>query len=446
MLITNGQVVTWENPNRILADHAIYIENDRIKEIGPTRELVTRHPDPAPLDARGQYILPGNICAHTHFYGAFARGLAINPPAPKNFLEILTKLWWKLDRALSPEDIRCSALVCLIDAIKHGTTTLFDHHASPNFIDGSLDIIADAVVEAGTRAVLCYEVTDRNGIDQAYQGVKENLRFIKKQKSAHSMKQLAAAFGLHASFTLSDNTLDKCSSSTPNDIGFHIHAAESDTDQYECIKKYNMRVIKRLQHHGILKSSSLLAHAVRVDESEMDLLSKSHAWVTHQPRSNMNNGVGVAPIGALLEHGIKVGLGNDGFSNAMWEEWKTYYLIHKAWNHDPSKANGNEVVDIAIYNNAALAHVYFPDTTIGTLVPGAYADIIFVDYHPYTSMIPENTPWHIIFGFRESMVTTTIVGGKLLMKDRVLQTLDEGKISFAAQRLSSQVWKRFQEM
>src|SRR3972149_2266512 len=184
MLITNATLVTWEAGNRLLPDHALKIDGDRITALGPSAELEKQHAaDRDRLDARGQLVMPGSICAHTHFYGAFARGMAIPGDPPKDFPEILERLWWKLDKALTLDDVRYSALVCLVDAIKHGTTTLIDHHASPNAIDGSLDVIAEAVLQSGLRACLCYEVTDRDGPDGAKAGIAENVRFIKSQIS-----------------------------------------------------------------------------------------------------------------------------------------------------------------------------------------------------------------------------------------------------------------------
>ena len=176
MLITNAKLITWENPNQVLEGQAVYISAGRIDAVGPEGQLVSEYPDAEILDAGGQYVMPGNICAHTHFYGAFARGMAIPGPAPKDFPEILRKLWWPLDKALSLEDVRASAEVMLVDAIKHGTTTLIDHHASPNAIDGSLDVISTAVDLSGLRAVLCYEVTDRDGTDRAQAGIRENIQ------------------------------------------------------------------------------------------------------------------------------------------------------------------------------------------------------------------------------------------------------------------------------
>lgn len=444
MLIIHANLITWEEPNRILEDHAVQIKDGLITAIGPSHDLEQSYPSEEIIDARGQYVMPGNICAHTHFYGAFSRGMAIPGAAPKDFPEILGKLWWPLDQALTLEDVRYSALVCLIDAIRHGTTTLFDHHASPKVIDGSLDVIARAVEQAGLRAVLCYEVTDRNGAEGAQAGIEENIRFIKKISEIYSPKStIRTIFGLHASLTLSDATLEACSSLTPEGSGFHIHAAESEADQVDCLVKSGLRVVERLQKYGILGPRSILAHAVHVDSREIDILAKTGTWVTHQPRSNMNNAVGMAPVESMLNAGVKVCLGNDGFSNAMWEEWKATYLVHKLWHRDPRRMSGLDVVRMAVYNNAALATAFFSDFKVGVLTAGAAADIIFVDYNPPTPLSPGNLPWHILFGFHESMVTTTLVAGKVLMKDRQLLTLDEKAISTRAQELATQVWQRY---
>ncbi len=443
MLIHNGQVVTWTEPNQVLPDYALFIEDGKIQEIGPSAELLHRHPQPDRVDAQGQYILPGNICAHTHFYGAFARGLGIPGAAPQDFPEILQKLWWPLDQVLTFEDIRYSALVCLADAIRHGTTLLFDHHASPNAIDGSLDVIEDAVESTGLRAVLCYEVTDRGGVDRARAGIRENVRFIKKHEK-DVRRNIAASFGLHASLTLSDATLDECKSANPSG-GFHIHAAEGEADEADSLSKSGKRVVERLDLHGITGPRSILAHCVWVDQAEIALLARSGSWVTHQPRSNMNNAVGAAPVEAMLAAGARLALGNDGFTNAMWEEWKAAYLLHKVWSRDPRRMSGADVARMGAYNNAALADVHFPGSQLGRIIPGATADLIFVDYHPFTALTAGNLPWHIIFGFDEGMITSTMVNGKFLMKDRHLLTLDEVEISARARELAEAVWRRYQK-
>ncbi len=441
LLITNGIVVTWEPDADLIDQGAVYLEDGRIVEVGSAADLGSRYPHAPHLDARGQLIMPGNICAHTHFYGAFARGLAIPGAPPKDFPDILKRLWWPLDQALDQEAVRYSALVCLIDAIKHGTTTLFDHHASPNALDGSLDVIADAVDEAGLRAVLCYEVTDRYGSESTRAGIAENVRFL---KAVQSRPNLAAAFGLHASLTVSEETLAKCvEAAAGSGIGFHIHVAEHEEDEYDSLQKSGKRVVDRLHSAGILGEKSIVAHCVHIDLGEAEVLRDTGTWVTHQPRSNMNNGVGVANIDGMLRAGLRVCLGNDGFSNNMWEEWKTAYLVHKVWNRDPRRANGMNIVAMAITHNAALANVYFPQTPPGLLVPGGAADVILVDYHPTTPLTAGNLPWHIIFGFEASMVTTTICAGRVLMRDRKLLTLDEAAITARSRQIAPAVWERY---
>jgi putative selenium metabolism protein SsnA len=445
MLVNHGKLITWEEPNRILEGQALYIKDGRIEEIGDQTDLLARHPEAEPVDADGQYVMPGNICAHTHFYGAFARGMAIPGRAPKDFPEILRKLWWPLDKSLHAEDVRASALVMLVDAIKHGTTTLIDHHASPNAIEGSLDLIGEAVQASGLRAVLCYEVTDRDGPERARAGIAENLRFIERvHREKPAGGRLAATFGLHAGLTLSEDTLEACRQAAPEGTGFHIHVAEHEADEYDSLAKAGQRVVDRLEKHGILGPQTIVAHAVHVDAREVALLADSETWVSHQPRSNMNNGVGAAPVESLLRSGIKVCLGTDGFSHTMWEEWKAAYLLHKLWHRDPRRMPASDLALMGVTHNSALAERFFPDTRLGRLVPGASADLIFVDYHPHTPLTSGNLPWQIVFGFHESMVTTTIVAGQVLMRNRELLTLDEEAISAHALALAPQVWERYQ--
>ena len=446
LLITNGTLITWGEPNEIIEDGALLIRDGRIAEIGQSTALTTQYPTADVLDAGGQLIMPGNICAHTHFYGAFARGMAIPGPAMKDFPDILERLWWRLDRALLEDDVKYSALVCLVDAIKHGTTTLIDHHASPNAIIGSLDHIADAVETAGVRSALCYEVTDRNGPDGARDGIVENVRFFRSLEK-RGTDLLAGTFGLHASLSLSDETLAECVAVAKSlGTGFHIHVAEHEVDEYDSLNKYGRRVVDRLGLAGILGPKSIVAHAIHVDPAELNLLRDTLTWVTHQPRSNMNNAVGAADIEGMMRLGIPVCLGNDGFSNNMWAEWKMAYLLPKVVHRDPRRANGADIVKMAVYNNAALATVFWPDLPIGKLEAGAAADIIFVDYHPTTPLTAGNLPWHIIFGFESSMVTTTIVGGRVLMQDRELLTLDEAEITARSRELATEAWGRFEEL
>jgi putative selenium metabolism protein SsnA len=321
---------------------------------------------------------------------------------------------------------------------------LIDHHASPNAIEGSLDAISEEVDRSGIRAVLCYEVTDRDGEDKAIRGIEENVRFIKRcQENNFSNGRIAATFGLHASLTLSDETLRTCREAAPEGIGFHIHVAEHQADQHDSLTKSGFRVVDRLHRQGILGRETIVAHAVHVDAREVELLADTGTWVTHQPRSNMNNAVGAAKVDSMMRAGVHMGLGNDGFANAMWEEWKTAYLLQKVANRDPQSLQGDAIVEMAVYNNASLANQFFNQGVIGRVEAGAYADLVFVDYHPTTPLSAENLPWHILFGFHESMITTTIVDGRVLMKDRTLISLDEERITARSRELVEGVWERY---
>jgi cytosine/adenosine deaminase-related metal-dependent hydrolase len=401
--------------------------------------------------------------------------MALPGPAPVDFPEILSKLWWRLDKALTLEDVRLSSQVMLLDAIRNGVTSLVDHHASPNAIEGSLDVIAEAVEQAGVRAVLCYEVSDRDGLQKTRQGIAENVRFLKRtSQEAVAGGRVAGMFGLHASLTLSAETLEACRQAAPDQAGFHIHAAEHEIDQIDSLAKSGLRVIERLDRHGILGPASIAAHAVHVDDHEIDLLAQAGTWVTHQPRSNMHNGVGVARVEDMLERDVRVCLGTDGFASTLWEEAKVAYLLQKAWQRDPRRMSAPDVLKMAVFNNARLieacfrglpgletsgeqvedaeeyfraaeycrAEENFRDFRLGMLAVGARADLILVDVHPFTPLTAGNLPWHILFGFQEGMITTTLVNGRVIMRDRRILTMDEDEISAQARRHAPKVWAR----
>jgi putative selenium metabolism protein SsnA len=447
MLITHGTLVTMGIPNEVIPDGALYIKDERIADLGTSEELEARYPAAERLDARGQLIMPGIICAHTHFYGLFARGMGLPGEPASNFPEILEKLWWRLDKVLWPDDVRYSALVGLVDAIRHGTTTLIDHHASQGEILGSLDQIAAAVDQAGTRACLCYEVTDRDGKKATQAGIDENLRFIRlaQARQREGDHHLGATFGLHASLSLSNETLKACTQAVKElGAGFHVHVAEDKADVKDSLRKSGLRVVERLDKLGVLGPKTIAVHCVHVDRIEIEMLLDSGTMVVHNPRSNMNNAVGTADLPWMLHIGIPVGLGNDGFSNNMFTEMHAAYLLHRQATGDPRTLPADQVVEMLWDHNARIAQVFFPGLgpTFGQLASGAPADVILVDYEPPTPLNAGNLPWHIIFGIDGTNVDTTIVGGRVLMRHRELLTLDEGAIMARARELAGKLWQR----
>ena len=447
MLITNAKLITWTVPNQILEGQALLISDQKINEIGPSAELIARYPDEQQLDAGGQYVMPGNIDAHGHYYSAFAVGMSIPGEAPITLPTILEKLWWPFDKALREEEIRYSALIGAIDAIKHGTTTLFDHHSSPNCIQGVLDVIADVIDSAGIRSVLCFEVTDRDGPERGQAGIAENARFISRcSQEQVADGRVAANFGIHAPMTVSEVTLAQCRAAVPGGTGFHLHVAEHEYDQVRSLAMAGTRSVDRLHKHGILGEKSILAHAIHLDAREVNLIAESDSWVSHQPRNNQNAADGIAEVESYLRAGVRVCLGNDGLSNTMWREAESAYFLQKIKHRDGRRLPGDQLLQMAVYNNAELASAYYPGGKLGVIEPGAYADLIFVDYKPATPLTVENLAGHFVFGFNESMITTTIVAGQLLMQDRVLLTMDEDEIKAKSRELAPALWERYEKL
>jgi putative selenium metabolism protein SsnA len=441
MLIANANLVTLDESNRIFPQGALLIRNGLIAEVGTTQELSRRHGKERVLDAAGQLVMPGLINAHMHLYSTLARGMALKDEPPANFVQILQRLWWRLDKALREEDILYSALVALISCIRHGATTIIDHHASPGSIPGSLDLIAQALEQAGIRGCLCYEVSDRDGSEKAQAGMEENCRFIRRCQREKN-PSLSACFGLHASFTLGHETLKRCVELADElDSGFHLHVAEDVADLEDARQKYGKSTVSRLADYGILGPRSLAIHCVHVDADDIRILHERGANVVHNPQSNCNNGVGVAPVVEMMAAGIRVGLGSDGFTANMFDEIRTANVLHKLSHRDP-RVGYAEVQQMAFENNRQIAALFF-DRPLGVIRPAAAADLIFLDYHPPTPLSSDNFLGHLLFGIAGARVQTTIVGGKVLMRDGQLLGLDEEEIAARSRDLAVRLWEKF---
>ncbi len=432
----NGIVATLGKENKVLLNGSVVTDGEQVVAIGDSAEMKKRYPKAETIDCNGKVVMPGFICTHHHFYSTMARGMAIPGEPASNFVEILERLWWKLDMALSEEDITLSAQIPLIECIRNGTTTVIDHHASPSMRDGSLDLIESAVRQAGIRASLCYEVSDRNAPGG---GIKENERFIKKVGKGDG--QIAAMMGLHASFTLSDETLEKCVGIAKDaDIGCHVHVAEDAADREDSIKKYGMPTVKRLDKMCASGEKSLFVHCVHIDDSEMDIIAATKTAVVHNPESNMNNAVGVTRVLDLLKKHILVGLGTDGMSSDMLAQMRTAYLLHRLANHDPRVAFA-EAPQMLLQNNAEICERQF-GLKLGEIAEDHPADLAILDYQPPTPISDMNFLGHLIFGLVDAAVDTTVCKGKILMKNKKVLALDEERIAARSRELAPKVWKR----
>ena len=402
--------------------------------------MKAKYPQAEAVDCSNKIILPGFICTHHHFYSTMARGMSIPGESAANFVEILERLWWKVDRALDAEDITLSAQVPLIECIRNGTTTVIDHHASPSMRDGSLDLIESAVRQAGIRASLCYEVSDRN---EPGGGIAENERFIKKVGKGDG--QIAAMMGLHASFTVSDDTVEKCVGIAKDaGVGCHIHVAEDAADRKDSIEKFGAPTVKRLHKLNVTGEKSIFVHCVHIDEEEMQVVADTKTVIVHNPESNMNNAVGVTKLLKLLEKGILVGLGTDGMSSDMLSQMRAAYLLHRLANLDPRVAF-MEAPQLLLQNNADIVERQF-GIRVGEIAVGRPADLAIMDYCPPTPLSNANFLGHLIFGLVDATVDTTVCRGKILMQGKKIISIDEERIAARSRELAPGMWKRLQAL
>ncbi len=437
LLIGNGRVITRDSSHPFIEKGAVVCDGKLIVEVGQYEALKAKYPSAEFIDAKGGLIMPGMINAHNHIYSAMSRGISIKGYNPKGFLDILDGMWWTIDRNLTLEGTRYSAAATYIDCIKNGCTTIFDHHASFGEIPGSLFAIAEESKKYGIRSCLCYETSDRDGEEKCDQAIKENVDFINYcQKDDSDM--LAGMFGMHAQFTLSDKTLDKCVSALPGDAGYHIHVAEGIEDLHDCLHKYGKRIVDRLMDHNILGPHTILGHCIYVNEHEMDLIKETDTMVVHNPESNMGNAVGCPPTLKIMSKGILTGLGTDGYTNDMFESMKVANVLHKHNLCDPTVAWG-EVPQMLFENNAEMGRRFFK-TPFGRLIPGYSADVITLDYNPLTPLSGDNCNGHILFGISGRYVTSTVCAGRVLMKDREVLGVDEEKFYAECRQVSQKLW------
>ena len=440
MILTNGRVITQDKNNPYIENGAVVIKKEKIIAVGKAEEILKNYSDDEIIDVENKVIMPGIINAHHHIYSAFARGMASSGKAPKDFMEILEGLWWKIDKKLTLEDLKYSAYTTYIDCIKNGVTTVFDHNASPYAVKNSLFTIANAAQKLGIRTCLCYEVSDRDGEEILKDGIDENINFIKEYNN-NSQNMIKGMFGLHAAFTLSNESLAMCREKMKGiNAGYHVHVAEGKADLEYSLAKYGKRVVERLNEFGILGKKTLAVHCIHIDENELNILKDTDTYVVHNPESNMGNAVGCQPFLKLFEKGITTGLGTDGYTSDMFESMKVANIIHKHVNQNPSVAWG-EVPEAMFENNRKIAGEYF-EGELGILKEGALADVIVVDYDPLTPLTENNINSHILFGMMGRSVVTTIINGKTVMHDRKLVGINEKEIFEQSRAAAQKLWDR----
>ena len=508
-LIINGTVVTRDQERPFIAEGAVAFEGERIVAVGDSTELLGRFAGVDGgvaagvdagvaagvsagvriMDARGRLVMPGFINAHMHYYSTFARGIDFGGRPATTFGEILSGLWWKLDKMLTLEDVYYSAVGPMIDAVRMGVTSVIDHHASPSAVRGSLFEIARAAKLMGLRSNLCYEVSDRDGTAVAREGIAENVDFARSckeqggragdtagregdsqgappagragdtagrggdlpsnsanragdaRRDSSNRDMLGGLMGMHAQMTISPETMDAVVEAAQDvGVGYHIHAAEGIEDVVDSLAKHGVRVIERLDDCGILGPGSLVVHCVHVTDDEIALLAQSGVAVVNNPESNMSNAVGCSPVLRMLDAGVLVGMGTDGYCVDMTESLRAVHAIQKHAAGLPCVAWA-EPHQMLFENNREIFNRLI-EGEVGVLRPGAYADVVIVGYQAPTPVLESTVASHLLFGVSGRNVDTTIINGRVVMEERELIGIDEEQLMARSREQAAKLWAR----
>jgi len=412
------------------------------------KNLAAVYPE-ATVAGKGGYLSPGLVCSHTHLYSALARGMEVAIKPSKDFAQQLKHLWWRLDRAIDTPILEASALAGCADALSAGVTSLVDHHAGPECIEGSLSIIREAYEKVGIRGLLCYETTDRNGMEQARLGVQENIRFAKEidaMRKAGKRPLVDAAIGGHAGFTVGDATLEALAEAVQGTgRGIHIHLAEDKYDAVDSRHRFGLDLIERMDRAGVLSPKSIIGHGVWLTPSEVEIMNERDVFLAHNARSNMNNAVG---YNALLTSHKNVVLGTDGMGADMLEEFKFAVFRHREsqgpwWpdNFLVCMDRGNRILER--YFGSDFSNSTAEGFAFGKLAVGAPADLVLWDYDPPTPISANNIAGHLAFGMSSRSVRTVAVAGQLRIQDRT-PLFDAEKIQAYAREQARRLWKNME--
>lgn len=444
VLLYNGVVVTMNSERRVIENGYVAVRNGLIVDVG-VGDGLDKFTAEDRVDARRGVIMPGLMCAHTHFYGVLLTGspwfAKIEPPT--DFQQNLQRIWWALDVFLTGEEAYASALVGSIMLAKSGVTNFFDNISAPNSIDGILDYVEKGVNEVGIRGILSFEATQRRSIEEGLKGLAENERFIAKN-NRDPRKLVKGAIYLHASFTVTNDLMIRARElATKYKALIAIHAAEGLIDVYHNIERYGLRPIERMYKLRFLGDDVILVHAVNVTRDELTLIARTGAHVAHNPLSNMLNAVGVANVPEMLNLGINVGIGNDGYIFDQFENMRAAYLVHKLVHRDPRIVTPLQVVEMTTVNVAKMFHA---ERMLGSLEPGKRADIIVIRPTHATTPVNDRTVYaHIVNTVNSRDVKHVLVDGEFVVRDGRVTKIDEEKAFDYCRRVVERLWNRILE-
>jgi putative selenium metabolism protein SsnA len=437
VLIQGGLIVTCDEKGTVIPNGFVRIDGAKIAEVGSGYPTDSSEQT---IDASKCVVIPGLVTAHTHLYGILLRGANLNIEPPIDFTQILQRVWWPVDEALTLEDANASALSASADMLRNGSTFFADTYSGPNSIEGSLDTIAEATRKVGIRAMLAFEMTERNEAGEANRGLKENIRFVKKCKKD---PLTSAMMSVHASFTVSDEIVTKAVETARTlDMPITVHTSEGLVDLYHNLEKYGERTVERLDRVGLLGPRTVLAHCVHVDDHELDLIAASGSSVAHNPMSNMLNAVGTAPVPKMLERGIPVGLGNDGWIYDPFENMRCALTVHRLATGNPSIIGAEEILRMATLDGATC---YGLEHEIGSIEPGKLADIVLLDTTRVpTPLTSDSVVGHLVNTFGGRDVKSVFVHGEKVVDDSRLVKISDEEVSKISSESAKRLWSKLE--
>jgi len=435
LLIKNGMIVIGDKRGTVIPKGYIRVHGPRIAEISEGEPKFTAD---TVVDASGCVVIPGLITAHTHLYGILLRGASLNIKPPTDFAQVLQRVWWPVDEALTIEDAYASALSASADMLRNGSTLFADTYSGPNSIEGSLQEIARGTKEVGMRGIIAFEMTERNNPEEATRGFQEGAKFVQSCKKDDLVMGMIS---LHASFTVGDELVQKTVERAKElDVPITVHTSEGLVDLYHNLETTGERTVERLDRLGVLGPKTVLAHCVHVNDHEIDLISKRRASVAHNPMSNMLNAVGVAPVPAMLKKGINVGLGNDGWIYDPFENMRCALTVHRLASGNPSEIGPDEIFRMSTIEGA---YCYGLENDLGSLEKRKLADIVILDGSRVpTPLTPSSVVGHLINTFSGRDVRDVIVNGRIVVKDRMLTQTSDAHVSEVSKKSAEGLWSR----
>ena len=441
MLILKNVTAIQFEPARVQFGVDIAIDGPLIKDVGAG--LTAKYPQAQVREMDGKLVMPGIVCAHNHFYSGLARGIMANIKPCPDFVSTLRNLWWRLDRALDEESLYYSGLICSLEAIKSGCTAVIDHHASPNYIAGSLNTLRQGFLKAGLRGISCFETTHRNGGEAELKaGVAENVAFARLVDAAKASGDepylVEALIGAHAPFTISRAGMEMLADAVKTTgRGLHIHVAEDLYDVSHSHDVYGQDLIERLAGHELINDRTIVAHGLYLSDSDIGILNENDAFLVHNPRSNMNNHVG---YNHKLDAYRNLALGTDGIGADMFEELKFAYFKHR----DAGGSMWPDSFACFLWNGNALLERNF-GARFGRLDAGFKADLTICSYDCPTPLAAQNIGGHLAFGMGSSAVDSVMVDGRMVYENRAFP-FDVAPIYAEARKVAAALWKRMDEL